>query len=280
MRSLFSHLVLASVLFAAAAAFAAPIVGASANTLPEGKFMIDGWFMWRDYTWMYEDSSETWLTLSSERTMTAGTVMPRICYGLTDWLSLRAGMSIEDRYIDLEDLDDSRSSTGVGDFVFDPKLRVYEGEEGYPRVALLMGVRIPTGDTEAEVPLSDGSMDYLAGAAVTHKSGNVTASACLTYWLNGEGQDGVDVKDVWVGSLSLETPLDDSWSMLWEAKGYVGSEDSNYRRLYACPGISWSGEHATVGLSAMISAYRKGDPAISSYDFDWAPYVRYYYRFF
>jgi hypothetical protein len=280
MRSTLFCSVFAGAMLLAVAAAAAPIVGASANTLPAGQFMIDGWFTWRDYTCMYEDSSETWYTLSSERTITAGTLMPRVCYGLTDWLSLRAGISIEDRYLDFKDLDDTRSSTGIGDFVFDPKIKVYQGEEGYPRASLIVGVRIPTGDTDADVPLSDGSTDYVAGAALTHKAGDVMAHVCLTYWLNGEGEDGADVKDVWVGSLSLETPIDESWSMLWEAKAYAGSEDSDYRRLYACPGLSWNGEHATVGLSAMISAYRKGDPAVSASDFDWAPYIRYYYRFF
>lgn len=280
MRFPSTAVLLAAALLASASAAAAPIVGASANTLPAGQFMIDGWFMWRDYTWMYEDSSETWLTLSSERTITAGTIAPRVCYGVTDWLSLRAGISIEDRYVDLQDLDDTRSSTGLGDFVLDPKIRVYQGEDGYPRAALIVGIRVPTGDANADVPLSDGSTDYLAGAAITHRSGDFMAHVCLTYWLNGRSDDGVDVKDVWVGSLSLETPIDDTWSILWEAKAYAGSEDSDYRRLYVCPGISWNGERATVGISAMVSAYRKGDPAISSSDFDWAPYARFYYSFF
>jgi hypothetical protein len=274
------YVLIVSVLAAAAASVAAPIVGASANTLPKGAFMVDGWFMWRDTTWIYEDSSETWLSLPSDVTMTAGSIMPRICYGLTDWLALRAGIPIEDRYIDHPDYEAAKSSTGLGDLVFDPKIRVYEGENGFPKVSLIAGVRLPTGDTKADIPLSDGSTDYVAGAAVTHRSGDVTSHVCLTYWLNGKADDGADVKDSWVGSVSIETPIDESWSMLWEAKGYAGSENSNYRRLYVCPGLSWNGEHATVGVSAMISAYRKGDPAVSTTDYDWAPFARFYYRFF
>jgi len=261
-------------------AHASPIVGASANTIPEGTFMVDGWFAWRDFTWSYENSSESWSTLSGGRELTAATFMPRIYYGVSDWLTLRAGLPLEDRYRDLPDLDDSRTSTGVGDFVFDPKIRVYEGVGGYPRVAALMGVRVPTGDTDSDIPLSDGTTDVLLGIAATHQTGDVAGHVCVTHWFNGETEEGFDVPDLWIGSLTLETPIDDDWTLLWEAKGYASSESGNYRRIYACPGISWSHGRATVGLSAMVSAYRRGDTAVSPYDFDWAPYVRFYYTFF
>lgn len=280
MRPVSVLIILLALLASAPVAFASPIVGASANTIPQGEFMVDGWFTWRDYTWKYEDSRDGWESIASENSLTAGTLMPRLCYGVTDWLTLRAGMSFEDRYVEYVDPDDQRSSTGLGDFIIDPKIQIYRADEGYPRAALLLGVRIPTGDTESDVPLSDGSTDYLVGAAVTHKSDDLTGHVCVTHWLNGENEQGVDVKDLWVGSVTLETPIDEHWSLLWEAKGYAGSESSDYRRLYVCPGLSWNGARATVGISAMVSAYRAGDLAVNPLDFSWAPYVRCYYRFF
>ena len=101
------------------------------------------------------------------------------------------------------------------------------------------------------------------------------------YWLNGESAAGVDVPDLWIGAASIESPIDESWSLLWEATAYVGSENSKYRRVYACPGIAWSGGHLTIGASAFIPVYGKGVVnAPNRFDFDWAPYVRLYYRFF
>lgn len=68
---------------------------------------------------------------------------------------------------------------------------------------------------------------------------------------------------------------------MWEGKAYIGSENSKYRRVYACPGIAWNGEHLTVGVSALIPVYGKGVVnAPNRFDFNWAPYVRIYYRFF
>jgi len=273
-------LVLLVLLAASSGVQSAPIVGASANTIPEGTFMVDGWFLVRDFTWAYENSSESWTTLPGNTSETATTFMPRLYYGLNDWLTLRLGVPIEDRYRDRPEYDDSRSSTGFGDLIFDPKIRVYESEDGDTRAALLMGVRVPTGDTEADIALSDGSTDVMIGAVATHNSGGASGHVCVTHWLNGENEWGFDVPDLWVGTLTLEVPIDESWKLLWEAKGYAGSEDATYRRIYACPGISWSGERTTVGVSALVSAYRDGDTAVSPYDFDWAPCLRVYYRFF
>jgi hypothetical protein len=269
------------------AAFPSPIVGVSANTVPQGEFMLDTWFMWRDYTREYEQGlqdgdTEGWVDLPAGETRTHGTLAPRLLYGVTDWLTIRIGIPFEDRYVDLPgDGSGSGSSTGLGDLVIDPKIQIYRGKAGYPRVALLAGVQLPTGDSEGSPALSDGSTDYVGGAVITHKMEDVTAHACLTYWLNGESATGVDVPDVWIGAAGLESPIDESWSLLWEAKAYIGSESSEYRRVYMCPGLEWNGEHLTLGACAFVPVYAKGVVnAPNRFDFNWAPYVRLYYRFF
>ena len=269
-------------------ASAVTLVGVSANTLPEGEFMLDTWFTWRDYTREYEQGLQDgntvgWVDLPAGETRTHGTIAPRLLYGVTDWMTIRVGISLEDRYVDLPgDGLGSGSATGFGDLVIDPKIQIYRAKSGYPRGALLIGVRFPTGDSDGSPALSDGSTDYVGGAAITHKMNDVTAHACLMHWLNGESAAGVDVPDLWIGAATIESPIDESWSLLWEAKAYVGSENSKYRRVYACPGIAWRGGHLTIGASAFIPVYGKGvvNSPSSAFDFNWAPYVRLYYRFF
>lgn len=263
------------------------LVGTSANTLPEGKFMLDTWFMWRDYAVEYEQGLQDgntvgWVDLPGGETRTHGTIAPRLLYGVTDWLTIRAGVPLEDRYVDLPgDGSGSGSATGLGDFIIDPKILVYRNKAGYPRAALLAGIRFPTGDSDGSPALSDGSTDFVGGAAVTHKMGDVGAHACLVYWLNGESAAGTDIPDLWIGSATIDSRIDENWSLLWEAKAYVGSENSSYRRAYVCPGIAWAGDRLTIGMSAFVPVYRKGVVnAPSRLDFDWAPYVRLYYRFF
>ena len=270
------------VLVIAPGAQALPIIGASANTIPAGAFMLDTWGAWQDYSVRYEENGTMpgWCGLRGGERVTSGSLVPRICYGAADWLTIRASLPLEDRYGEFETWESGKSNSGLGDIIIDPKMQILGRDGGYPRVAALVGVRFPTGETdsahESLAPLSDGSTDYMLGAVGTHRVGSITAHACVTYWLNGERESGTDSPDLWVGLASIETPLDESWTLLWEYKGVFSSESKEFYRTYACPGIAWDGERTTIGLSALVSAARRG----GGYDFDWAPYLRVYYRFF
>lgn len=272
----------AALLLSVEAALAVPVVGVSANTLPSGAFMIDTWASWKSYTRSYIDDETGWGDLPSDYSITSATVSPRLYYGVTDWLTVRLTVPLEDRARDFPDNGGSDSNTGLGDIVVDPKIQVYKGETGYPRVALLTGIRFPTGETdgidsEGTLALSDGSTDYVFGGVVTHKVENVTGHACVTYWLNGENEAGNDVSDIWIASLSIEDQILDDWTLLWEAKAYYGDEPSDYYRVYACPGVAWSnGGRFTIGLSGMVQLASEG----GQLDYDWAPYLRAYYCFF
>ena len=271
------------ILLVTSAASALPIVGASANTIPAGTFMLDIWGSWQDFTteWKEDHNGGTgWVGFTEGRQRTAGSLVPRIYYGVTDWLTARASLPLEDRYRHDDPLDPAQSATGFGDIIVDPKIRLFRGESGYPRVAAFVGVRFPTGATGGELPLSDGSTDYMLGAVATHKEGSITGHACLTYWLNGDGENGSDVADLIVGLASIELPLDENWNLLWEFKGVFDKTRSEFHRTYACPGIMWNGERLNIGVSALVSSGAKGKEGISTLDYDWAPYIRIYYRFF
>ena len=269
------------VLAAAPGAQALPIVGASANTIPAGTFMLDVWGTWQDYSLTHGPvgADPEWKGLESGDNVTAMSFVPRIYYGVADWLTLRATVPFEDRYAEFvtEDVG-GKSNSGLGDIVIDPKIQILGRDGGYPRVAALVGVRLPTGETSNAhsrlAPISDGSTGYMLGAVATHRVGPIMAHACVTHWLNGQ-----DSTDLWVGVASIETPLDGSWNLLWEYKGVFSSESKAFHRTYACPGISWDGERTTIGFSALVSVTSKGGTN-TSYDFDWAPYLRVYYRFF
>jgi hypothetical protein len=261
------------------------IVGTSANTLPQGAFMADFWFTIRNFDRSYDenlygDGSGGWIDLPTDTRITASSFVPRIYYGVTDWFTMRAGIGVEDRYLDLAENGGVSTNTGLGDLVLDPKIQIYRGEGTQPRVSVLAGVRLPTGDTEGSPALSDGSTDYCLGAAVTQPMGRLTGHAMIIYWLNGENDDGVDVRDQWIASAALEDPIGENWTLHWELKGYFGEDISKYYRMYVCPGLSWNGDRVTVGVSNMVSVAAEGGGGISWVDFDWAPYVRVYYRFF
>lgn len=260
-------------------AAALPIIGATANTLPAGTFMLDVWGTWQDYSREFETGGDNrgWCGLNEGKTVTSGSLVPRLYYGVSDWFTVRAAVPFEDRYGEEPELS-GKSNSGLGDIIVDPKIRLYASEDGNQRIAALAGVRLPTGSTENSNPdlisaVSDGSTDVMIGAVATQHVGDFRAHACVTYWMNGHGSIS---PDVWVGLGTIEADLDDSWTLLWEYKGVFSSESKDYYRTYACPGIQWRGGRTTVGLSALVSAAATG----GRYDFDWAPQFRVYHRFF
>jgi hypothetical protein len=277
----------ASVILVSPVALALPIVGASANTIPGGSFMLDVWGTWREYTveWKEDDNGGSgWVGFLEDHTETSGSFTPRVYYGVTDWLTVRAALPLEDRYSQCcsEENPEAvpRSATGLGDIIVDPKIQLYRGEDGYPRLAALAGVRFPTGETGGDLPLSDGSTDFMVGGVLTHVERGITGHACITYWSNGERENGSDVADQIVGLASIETPLDESWNLLWEFKGVFGRPPSEFYRTYLCPGIMWNGSNMSVGFSAVVSASATGKEGVGTLDYDMAPHLRIYYRFF
>ena len=267
---------------------ALPIVGASANTIPAGTFMLDTWGIWQSFTMSWDESQNGdsgWIGFRDGTHITAGSFVPRVCYGVTDWLTVRAALPIEDRYGEFESWEAGRSNTGLGDIIVDPKIQVYRGDDGYPRAAVLIGVRFPTGDTDGvddyrTLALSDGSTDYMAGGVITHRVGPVVGHACATYWANGTKASGSNAEDLWAVLFSLESDLNENWTILWEFKGVYGRTPSEFHRTYVIPGIMWHSKRVSVGISSLVSMEAVGKAGISVLDYDWAPYFRVYYRFF
>jgi hypothetical protein len=281
-----SALALCLVLCGAPHALASPVVGTSANTLPQGEFMIDLWSTWQSYDREYADNlhgdgNPGWEDLPGDITYTSASFVPRLLYGVTDWLTLRVSLPLEDRFRDFPDAEGQATSTGLGDVIVDPKILLYAPESGATKVSLLAGVRFPTGDTTSDVPLSDGSTDFGVGFAWTQKMGDVTGHVCSFYWVNGESEDGIDVRNQSTTTLTIEDPLNADWSLLWEARAWLGEDATKFYRIAACPGVSWNAsQRLNVGFSGVISVAAKGCPLITRYDSSWSPYLRAYYRFY
>jgi hypothetical protein len=272
--------VLLSALIAASPAWASPIVGTTANTIPKGTFMLDTWISGKSYTRSYDDGWGGWIDLPDSSEISAMTLSPRLYYGVTDWLTMRVAFPIEYRFtkIALEDGEDA--NVGPGDLLLEPKFQFYRTRDGATKASFLATLRLPTGDTEGKPALSDGSTDWAVGVVVSQQMESLAGHAAVIFTMNGENENGVDAKDFWVASASIEVPIGEGWSLLWEAKGYAGEAPLEYYRLYACPGICWTGEKVTAGLSAMISTVAQGGGGVSWLDYEWAPYFKIYYRFF
>ena len=272
---------LALLVVTAGVAGGSPMVGASANTIPRGAFMLDTWVIWKDYTRSYDAGWNGWVDFPDSSQVQAASLVPRVYYGVADWLTLRLALPLEHRFESFPEEAGEKSVTGFGDVVLDPKIQVFRGEEGYPRIALLTGVRFPTGDTRSDPRTSDGSTDFLIGAASTDRFGeSLVGHLCVTYWANGESENGNDLDDLWIASLSFENRVSERWTILWEGKLYSIEAFLDSYRFYVCPGIQWTdGDRLTIGASALVSAASVGAD-LGSRDYDWAPFFKMYYRFF
>lgn len=280
LRNAFRPVVLLMTIALASPLAASPIVGVSANTIPQGTFMVDVWATGKSYTRSFIDGDDSWVDLPADSDVSAATVCPRIYYGVTDWLTMRVAFPIEDRFAKYGTGDGEDANIGFGDILVEPKFQFYRTTDGATKASILTTLCLPTGDTDGKPALSDGSTDVAVGVVVSRQMERVAGHAAVIYCLNGESEAGVDKKDMWIATASLETPIGDGWSLLWEAKGYAGETMSKYYRLYTCPGVCWKGERVTAGLSAMISTVAYGGGGISWLDYEWAPYFKIYYRFF
>jgi hypothetical protein len=268
---------------------AAPIVGLTANVLPKGKWMMDTWVVYQSYTKTWEDgpwNGGGWDGAgfpNGGRTFFA--TVPRVYYGATDWLTIRGWLPYHVRSQDLPGDSNNGTNSGFGDIIIDPKIQIYKSDSGYPRVAILTGVRIPTGETEGIdgdglLCLSTGSWGVSLGAVASGEVGVMKGHIAAAYWFNGQGTGGRDVKEFGIAWLTLEGDITDDWSALWEFKAYVAEPGVDYYRVYACPGFCFNGEEWTVGFSSMISMWAHGATNYNPYEFDFAPYMRIYYKFF
>jgi len=265
---------------------AAPIVGITANTLQKGTFMMDTWGVWKSYDRYWQDNQ--WKEFPEAGSVTTLSIVPRVYYGVNDWFTLRAWLPFHFRDKSLPGDSSNGSNSGLGDIVIDPKIQLYNGTTNNTntiRVALLTGVRLPTGDTDGidanrSMALSDGSYGFFLGGVVSGEIGVMEGHLAGGYWLNTETVRGYNAKDTYLACVTLEGEIGEEFYALWEFQWVGGEEGTDFYRSYACPGLCWTGEQWVVGGCAKISMWSHGSDNISTVDFYVAPYFRIYYRFF
>lgn len=81
-----------------------------------------------------------------------------------------------------------RDATGIGDVVLQGKYRLWKDlfPGGNHQATVIAGVKLPTGRAAADPPLGSGSVDFLAGAAVSRETHRYYAWASLLGRVNTE----------------------------------------------------------------------------------------------
>ncbi|MCK4352670.1 transporter [candidate division WOR-3 bacterium] len=236
---------------------ASPIVGSSANTLPEGKFMFEAHIMYMNFT---ESYSNDWIRFAGDSSFNVVLLLPQFYYGIRDFLTVRLTIPIT---INNQNFGVKKKSQGLGDIVLDTKYNFYKE----PKISGFLGLRFPTGDKNAEISLGDGSTDMVGGVLITKRVAPIAYHIKLGYWLNGKGFD-----DKIFYNLTLEKPIFNKWAIVGELDG---SRQGDKYILQFCPGIQYKGiTGLTLEASFEIPVTAKG-----GFKYQYAPFIGLIYIF-
>ncbi len=251
---------------------AEPIIGSGANTVQRNSFMFEGHFGYTSYTARYYLSQQQWIGFGEGESNTAMLILPQLHYGIFDFLSIRLSVPL---IMNKVDYGTALSSSGIGDVYFDFKHRLYRGENGLPHVSWRAGGRFPTGSKDADVPLGDGSMDFLAEFLVTEEIPWCALHANIGYWYNGT-VDSIDIDDQIFYAAAVEYPFGFQSALMIELNGFVSrSGEDQFYLLEVCPGMS----NKTIQNLVLEASVKIPLKARGGLRYDFSPFVgcRYYF---
>lgn len=252
-----------------------PIIGYDASTISQKSFVYEGHFFYTDYTYRYDYSGEEWIEFPSDHSNTQMGLLSEIHYGILDYVTVRLTVPLIYHTIDYGT---KRKSTGLGDVNFDVKYRLFDGSDKIPIISFMGGMRFPTGDSKADLPLGDGSLDGFGGVLIRKELGSFTSHLNGGYWYNGESEGGDEIEDILFYDVTVEYEFARPLAVVAELNGYytITGDESEYDYLMEfCPGvINRSFERLVLEASVKIPLSSR---TVLGYDF--SPFVGASYYF-
>ena len=157
-----------------------------------------------------------------------------IIYGLTTNLALTTRIPVVYRTFEKNAASgkDQDRSAGLGDILFRSKYRFWRRDTlGVQQAAaVVLGVKLPTGNDEADLPLGTGSTDYIFGLTAGHEGRRLYVFGDLRYRLNTEA-NGVRAGNIFFydAALGFRPRLTDYYRpdlvLLLEFNGEAGQKD-------------------------------------------------------
>jgi hypothetical protein len=297
----------------AAGGSAGPINTLSAGTLAQGHWAIG---TSTDYTSSKGFSDAEIVRLAGEHAHPHSadyvmTISTNASYGFTDDFMLsvrvpyvhrsniRSGKHSHVEGTAINEVENLGSSSGMGDLMLLGKYRFRRGEGAQLEPALLLGLELPTGETdkrangerlEAEHQPGSGSWDPIFGFAVSKRFGAYSVDAGALYNLVTKGSQDTDIGDRASYGLAVSYRLGGepqsyrldgkpllsdrpTWDLMLELNGEwfdrqrVGGEverDSGGNQVFLSPGVRFTGgphwtAHLSVGIP-VVNELRRSHP--------------------
>ena len=88
------------------------------------------------------------------------------------------------------------TGSGLGDIIIGVPLKSYTNQESATsNIAFTPSIRLPTGSTNDDFPVGDGSTDYGVSFSASFETANLYQYYDLFYWKNGEGKRDIQQGD-------------------------------------------------------------------------------------
>lgn len=171
-----------------------------------------------------------WNVSGDDRATVVGTPL-QLRYGLNDEVELRL-LTSPFNFVDGQSAGSDFEEAGFGDVELGGKYAVRDGATGWPRVAAIVGVRLPTGEDPFSTGQAAYSLNVSAGFDLAPGTG-LTALAGLTRTPNGS-------ENAWIGTLGalLSRSFDKHWSCYGELVHYPGIDYAR-DQSFAGMGLLW-----------------------------------------
>lgn len=213
------------------------------------------------------------------------TLHTEILYGVTENFGVTLVLpTILDREHDTGVGDES--SSGIGDLSLRMKWRFWRQDKPgiQNSAAVLLGVKLPTGDPDENPPLGSGSTDLLFGLAAAHESRRWYYFGDIRYRLNTEGEDNIEVGDRFFADVAigirprLSEYLEPDLVLLTELnwistqKSTIGGstiDNSGGDQLFVSPGFFFTYRNWAVKGGVQIPVFQNlnGDQVKDNYRF-------------
>ncbi len=194
-----------------------------------------------------KDQAATRLVFSSE-----------IIYGVTRDLAITAQIPVVYRRFEetISGIREKRSSSGLGDVSLRSKTRFWRRDTlgVQESAAIILGIKLPTGDEKVALPLGSGSTDFLFGLTAAHEGRRLYLFGDLRYKLNTEANNRSQ-GDVFFydAALGFRPVLTDYYRpdlvLLLEMNGEIGRKD----KFLGVSNANSGGEILWVGPNFLLS---------------------------
>jgi len=90
------------------------------------------------------------------------------------------------------------SGSGIGDLIIALPLKRYQNKENSTgNIAITPSIRLPTGNTDDDFAVGDGSTDFGVSFSASFERADLYQYYDLFYWANGDGDKGFHQGDAW-----------------------------------------------------------------------------------